>query len=68
MVAMFAHATSFNQPIADWRVEKVTGMERMFYSASSFNQPIGTWRVDGVDDMRSMFTGAYGTSDRCDDC
>ena len=51
-------ASAFNQPLNDWRVDKVTNMEGMFRSASSFNQPLGTWRVDNVMDMRCMFCDA----------
>ena len=36
-------ASSFNQPLSDWRVDNVT-MNWMFRSASSFNQPLNDWR------------------------
>ena len=42
---MFAGASSFNQPLNDWRVDKVTNMGNMFINASSFNQPLNDWRV-----------------------
>ena len=51
---MFAGASSFNQPLNDWRVDKVTNMGNMFINASSFNQPLNDWRVGvGVPPGRS---------------
>ena len=45
MVAMFANANSFNQPLNNWNVSKVVsaspfGMVGMFDEATSFNQPL----------------------------
>ena len=58
MSCMFQNASSFNQPLGDWRIDKVTDMHQMFWGAKSFNQPIGGWRVDNVRDMRGMFYDA----------
>ena len=55
---MFAYASSFNQPLGDWNVDKVTNMSGMFAYASSFNQPLADWSVDKVTTMSSMFNGA----------
>merc|ERR1740123_356507 len=55
---MFFGASAFNQPLGDWRVDKVTDMSVMFEGAASFNQPIGGWQVDQVADMSYMFDGA----------
>ena len=41
MGGTFAGASSFNQPLNDWRVDKVIDMGSMFSHASSFNQDIG---------------------------
>ena len=41
-------ASSFNQPLNDWRVDKVTDMREMFRKASSFNQDLGWCVKDGV--------------------
>ena len=46
MREMFAYASSFNQPLNDWRVDKVTNMGGMFINASAFNQPLNDWRGD----------------------
>ena len=55
---MFRGATSFNQPIANWNVSRVTNMDLMFWLATSFNQPIGNWDVGNVTTMQGMFQGA----------
>lgn len=55
---MFNGATSFNQPIGNWNVSKVTDMDNMFYRAESFNQDISKWNVSNVDTMGKMFEGA----------
>ena len=39
MSGMFECASSFNQPLNDWRVDNVTDMREMFECASSFNLP-----------------------------
>ena len=43
-----ATATSFNQPLNDWNVSKVTDMIGMFCGAISFNQPLNKWNVSNV--------------------
>ena len=48
---MFDEATSFNQPLYNWNVSKVTNMRFMFYNARSFNQPLNNWNVSNVEDM-----------------
>jgi surface protein len=55
MYAMFTGANSFNQPIGNWNVSKVTDFSFMFNACSVFNQNIGSWNVSGVTDMTSMF-------------
>ena len=45
MYAMFNGASSFNQPLNDWRVDNVASMGSMFYSASAFDQPLGDWQL-----------------------
>ena len=37
---MFYNASSFNQPLNNWKVSNVTDMDSMFYEATSFNQPL----------------------------
>ena len=51
--------SSFNQPLIDWRVDKVTDMTGMFWGATLFNQPLGDWNVEQVKSMENMFSGAY---------
>jgi len=48
MLAMFAGAKSFNQPLNNWNVSNVTDMQNMFREASSFNQPLNNWNVSNV--------------------
>jgi surface protein len=55
---MFCDATSFNQPIGNWKFPKVIKMNCMFYGAKSFNQDISNWEFPEVKDMSSMFYGA----------
>jgi len=58
MDQMFSQAKSFNQPIGNWAVNKVSNMREMFSGAKSFNQPIGDWEVSNVTYMKFMFSGA----------
>jgi surface protein len=55
MLAMFADADQFNQPIGGWNVSKVTNMSQMFYGNNVFNQPLSGWNVSGVTIMSQMF-------------
>ncbi|GHP01740.1 hypothetical protein PPROV_000049700 [Pycnococcus provasolii] len=58
MSEMFKGARSFNSPIGNWDVSKVTNMKGMFDGASAFNQPIGNWDVSEVTNMEGMFNPA----------
>jgi len=55
---MFYYATSFNQPLDNWSVAKVTNMTWMFEGTRAFNQPLNTWDVSSVTVMANMFRGA----------
>jgi surface protein len=55
---MFFSAKSFNQPLNDWDVRKVTNMDEMFFKAIHFNQPLHHWKVHNVTSMIAMFTSA----------
>ena len=55
---MFAHATSFNQPLNDWDVSIVTNMTEMFMGAESFNQPLNNWNLHAECNIDAMFEGA----------
>ena len=48
----------FNQPLSDWRVDKVKTMSYMFADNDAFNQDISGWRVDQVTSMQMMFNDA----------
>ena len=58
MNTMFYGASSFNQPLNDWQVDKVTHMYSMFAEASSFNQPLGSWSIGRGWKFSGMFEGA----------
>ena len=55
MREMFAYASSFNQPLNNWRVDNVTNMGEMFRNAWAFNQPLADWPVENVKSMHGMF-------------
>jgi surface protein len=55
---MFYSASSFNQPIGNWNVSKVTNMIDMFNGAISFDQFIGNWNVINVSNMSGFFANA----------
>ncbi len=55
---MFRNATSFNQPIGNWNVSKVTNFTSMFQSALAFNQNLGSWNVTKATAFTSMFQNA----------
>jgi len=55
---MFANSKTFNQPIKDWDVRKVTNMNEMFYCATDFNQNLLSWDVSNVTNIWDMFSGA----------
>ena len=51
-------AKSFNQPLNNWDVSKVTNMSYMFRGARSFNQPLDNWNVSNVREMRYIVSAA----------
>jgi surface protein len=63
MSEMFVDSVSFNQPIGNWAVSKVTSFVGMFRraggtsSAMTFNQNIGTWNLNTTApiNMNQMF-------------
>ena len=60
METMFARATGFNQPIADWDVSNVTTMLDMFHhyhGGMTFDQDIGSWDISSLTNMYRMFGG-----------
>ena len=57
MSYMFRGCTSFNQPLNNWDVSKVTYMSNMFANCTSFNQPLNNWNVSQVTRMWGMFQG-----------
>ena len=61
---MFEDASRFNQPISDWKVDKVTRMDQMFRKATSFDQDLGWCVADGVFTYQ-MFAGAACTLPSC---
>jgi surface protein len=63
---MFRGATSFDQPLANWNVSRVTRMENMFRGASSFDRSLGAWSLASSVDLSSMLNGS-GMSSSCYD-
>ena len=55
MAYMFRKASSFNQPIGGWVVDKVEDFSWTFKYASVFNQDLSGWVVSNVEDMGDMF-------------
>ena len=64
MESMFMGARSFNQPLNDWNVSKVTSIIYMFMYARSFNQPLDNWNVSNVEYMVGMFAFANSFNQR----
>ena len=62
MSSMFSQASSFNQPLNDWRVDKVTKMPNMFAGASAFDQPLGDWRLMCGCDTEHMLDADFQNS------
>ena len=62
MHRMFRYASSFNQPLNDWRVDNVTNMGGMFHGAKWFNQPLGNWRLRTGCNTERMFDKNFRNS------
>ena len=48
---------SFNQPIGNWDVGKVTTMQMMFNGATAFDQDISRWNVSKVTNFGGFLGG-----------
>ena len=57
MSYMFDGASTFNKPIGNWNVSKVTNMNYMFRD-TSFNQSLDTWEIDNLETAEGMFTNS----------
>jgi surface protein len=51
---MFFNASSFNQPVNTWNVNRITKMNGMF-RACPFNQSLSSWNTTNCTDMSAMF-------------
>ena len=60
---MFQTARSFNQPLNNWNVSKVTNMEGMFDGCDNFNIDLSDWDVSKVTHMKNMFKGCKRLND-----
>lgn len=58
MGQMFDSAISFNQPLNNWDVSKVTNFEEMFMGATNFNQPLDRWNTRSAVSLIRMFSYA----------
>jgi hypothetical protein len=59
MGSMFYQAEAFNQPLNEWKVDKVENMAGMFWEAVAFNQPLDEWKVaEGATNTEYMFDEA----------
>lgn len=65
MESMFRDATSFNQDIGKWNVERVNQMQRMF-QGTPFNQDIGGWNVSNVTNLQLFLSGGKLSRDNYD--
>ena len=54
---MFAGASAFNRPLANWNTNSITDMSETFAS-TRFNEPLDGWNTAAVTDMKAMFNGA----------
>jgi len=61
MSFMFNVASSFNQDLSSWNVERVTEMNYMFQNASSFESDLSSWCVSAVSSEPTEFSS--GTAD-----
>jgi surface protein len=52
---MFSGCETFNQPLDNWEVGKVTNMVMLFNECTLFNQQLNNWNVSNVTDMSRMF-------------
>ena len=55
---MFNGCQSFNQPIGDWNVSRVTDMEGTFETCIRFNKQLYSWNTTNVTTMANMFKTA----------
>jgi surface protein len=59
MYGMFYEASSFNQDLSPWIVDKVTTMELMFYKATSYTHTLcGHAWLESTADQTNMFLDA----------
>ena len=50
---------SYNGPIGQWNVSRVTNMSRLFLSQRNFNGDISNWDASGVSDMSYMWVSLF---------
>ena len=55
---IFKEAHSFDQPINNWNISKVTALSGVFLSAFRFNQSVNEWNTENVIYMNDTFNHA----------
>jgi surface protein len=56
MTQMFSSCINFNQPLGNWNMTRVIGVQQTFSSCVKFNQDLSNWNTSNVINMAGTFT------------